>query len=379
MKPLLSSDMKYRNRQVVYDYIRKQPDQTVSRAEVSRQTKISAPTVLKIFDFLLQRNMLEDLGVADAIQEPGRRPNLLRFRPEAANTIGAFYDGNKLELSVVNLNDTVVCTLDIPTTASIPDLLTQALPNAVAQLLQEIDVPILGLGIALPAIIEKDSGTFRHLVVSSDIPTHGDFATPLAALQAALSLPIYIENDVNAAAVAEYRVQQLGHAQDLICLLLNRGFGAGIILDGKLRQGRHFSCGEIGHMVFDPDYFLQPDTPGYMDARLGSENLPPMLAQADTPQLLSKKTELAAQFAQDIALVIANLANSLDIENFVLGGQGSDVLQPLLIAQIQQRLARLCLHPVNLRPCRCYRPCSSGAASLVIDREVHTLLADSAQ
>ena len=68
-----------------------------------------------------------------------------------------------------------------------------------------------------------------------------------------MGVPVLLENDVNCAAIAEYRQLGLGEKEDLIYIMLAGGIGAGLVLDGRLRRGGNFSCGEIGYMVWNAE------------------------------------------------------------------------------------------------------------------------------
>ena len=62
------------------------------------------------------------------------------------------------------------------------------------------------------------------------------------------NLPAYIEHDGNAGALAEYYFGAGKNYKSIIFLTLGTGFGAGIILDGKLYRGASYTAGEIGHI-----------------------------------------------------------------------------------------------------------------------------------
>jgi predicted NBD/HSP70 family sugar kinase len=74
---------------------------------------------------------------------------------------------------------------------------------------------------------------------------------PLAAeLSAQLVLPVHVVNDANAAALAEVTFGDPS-APDLICVRVDEGVGAGLVLNGRLFTGSSHAAGEIGHVVVD--------------------------------------------------------------------------------------------------------------------------------
>ncbi len=67
-------------------------------------------------------------------------------------------------------------------------------------------------------------------------------------LEQALRIPVRIENDANAAALAEWRYGAGRGARNLLFLTMSTGVGGGLILDGRLYRGTHFQAGEVGHI-----------------------------------------------------------------------------------------------------------------------------------
>ena len=65
--------------------------------------------------------------------------------------------------------------------------------------------------------------------------------------------PVYLENDANAGALAEYRFGAGKGSHNMIFLTMGTGFGAGIILGDRIYQGTNGMAGEIGHVRLTPD------------------------------------------------------------------------------------------------------------------------------
>ena len=111
--------------------------------------------------------------------------------------------------------------------------------------LTEADIQSVGVGV--PCTANKETGCME------DADHLGFSAGPLAEpLREALGLPVYIENDANAAAWGEYRA---GHydADSFLLVTLGTGIGGGIILGGKLITGVNNAAGEVGHMTICMD------------------------------------------------------------------------------------------------------------------------------
>jgi len=87
------------NRLTVYRLI--STEKELSKAQISRITGISAPTVLKIMDFFLDNGLVVESGEGDSAL--GRKPQLLRFNPDAFFSLGVLLEGRFLSMGLVNL------------------------------------------------------------------------------------------------------------------------------------------------------------------------------------------------------------------------------------------------------------------------------------
>ena len=121
------------------------------------------------------------------------------------------------------------------------------LAAAAQNLLQENGLgsnALSGIGAAFPSYVDFNHGM---LLETSFMPALSD--TPMRdLLQARLHSPVYLDNDGNAAALAEYKLGAgIGH-DDMVYAVLATGIGGGLILNGKLYRGMHGMAGEIGHI-----------------------------------------------------------------------------------------------------------------------------------
>ncbi len=74
-----------------------------------------------------------------------------------------------------------------------------------------------------------------------------------AWLEKRLGVPAFLQNDANACALAEWRFGAGQGARSMIFLTFGTGFGAGLILDGRLYEGASGMAGEIGHVRMEKD------------------------------------------------------------------------------------------------------------------------------
>jgi glucokinase len=108
--------------------------------------------------------------------------------------------------------------------------------------------PVAAAGISTPGPVNLKRGV---VTTPPNLPGWRDVA--LADLISRnLGVPAWIENDANAAALAEHRLGAGRGSQHMILLTIGTGIGGGLILDGRLYHGASGGAGEIGHMLVEP-------------------------------------------------------------------------------------------------------------------------------
>ena len=122
-----------------------------------------------------------------------------------------------------------------------------SLAAAVAKLRQRIGaIPVRAMGIGVPALIERSG----HLIFG---PNLGWRDVPLATLAAEiLPIPFVIENDANAAAIAEREFGSCAGVDDFIYVSGHSGVGGAIFAGGRLYRGAEGLAGEFGHIRIVP-------------------------------------------------------------------------------------------------------------------------------
>ena len=106
-----------------------------------------------------------------------------------------------------------------------------------------------GIGICMPSFILFDEG---YVCMTSAMVNIRDFAMR-DYLQARLHTPIVLDNDSNAAALAEHRYGAGKGSRHMVYVATSTGIGSGLILNGELFRGSYGWAGECGHMLITPD------------------------------------------------------------------------------------------------------------------------------
>lgn len=157
--------------------------------------------------------------------------------------VGFDIGGTAIKYGVLNDQGEIVEKAMVPTNHE-KERLLQDLADITKEFQQRYDIK--GIGVSAPGIIQKDgfmttAGAIRPL-----------YETNLKKeIEKRTGLPTAVENDANAAAIAE---KWLGAAQGIdnyLCIVLGTGVGGGIVVDGKVYRGAHGMAGEFGYMMIN--------------------------------------------------------------------------------------------------------------------------------
>jgi glucokinase len=164
---------------------------------------------------------------------------------EATHVIGVDLGGTKILAGAVDREHRIVREVARPTPTTSTGELLAALEETIEELL-EPGVGALGFGI--PGTIDQNLG---RVVVTVNLPlVEFDFRD---WMQRRFELPVGIDNDANAAALAEWVVGAGRGTRHMVMLTIGTGVGGGLILDGKPYRGALGAAAELGHIVIQHD------------------------------------------------------------------------------------------------------------------------------
>ncbi len=155
------------------------------------------------------------------------------------NCLGIDIGGTNIKFGVVSEDNQVLCTKTVPTEKTYRAILAQLI--AVAKELRQ-EYPFFAVGVGVPAPV-KDDGTLATCV---NIPIDG--YPILKDLTEGIGLPVYMENDADCAALAEYHIGAGKGHRHILLLTIGTGIGSGMVTDGKLFSGND-GYFELGHMI----------------------------------------------------------------------------------------------------------------------------------
>ena len=237
-----SSTIRDINRQIVLNYVRDR--EPISRAEIARVTDLQRSTVSTIVEELKTEGLIEEIGAGQSTG--GRRPTLLRLHAAGAIAIGVDIAPSCTTIATSDLAGRVLEREEF-TNISRPDEMAARIIKAVSDLVRsDDDEKIAGVGVSLPGLVDPDTGRAIY------IPYFKWRDWPIAEeIEAATGLKTIVDNDANAAALAElwFGRPEVSDARDFIMVLVAEGIGTGIVFDGQIYRGERGAAGEFGHMI----------------------------------------------------------------------------------------------------------------------------------
>ena len=163
--------------------------------------------------------------------------------------IGVDLGGTNIAVGIVNKDGQIVKKTSTPTKAERTfDLIVADMAVCVDALLKETGISvneIASIGIGSPGCLDTENG---KLIFAGNF-AHGTNVDLRGEMQKHYSLPVYIGNDANVAALGEVASGSARGVKNAIMITLGTGVGGGIIIDGKIYEGQYSAAGELGHIV----------------------------------------------------------------------------------------------------------------------------------
>lgn len=216
-------------------------DRGPSRADLARRLGIAPSTVTIYVERLKAKGFL--LESPRMMRKHGRWPTLLRPNPAAGCFIGVDFEASSLMTTVLDfsLAEKRRHRESIPAGESVAGILTR-IEHAIHQCLKEQESPLLGVGVGVPGMVDSAGGVVTHykfLPEWRNVPV-GPW------LAGRFNVPVHVEGNVRAMALAELWLGQGRDVRNFVCLGVRTGIGMSFVLNGELFTGYQGGAGEIG-------------------------------------------------------------------------------------------------------------------------------------
>lgn len=346
------------NRSLILKTLR--TDHTLSRARLASETGLNPSTVSNIINDLLNENLVMETHLFQP--DIGRPSRLLELNPSGGCALGVEINVDYL---LAILTDFTANILWRKRVAIDPREGQQKILSEIEALIsnglhteQSSGLKVLGISIAVPGLVDYRNG---YLKIAPNLQWHD--VPILDILQERFDIPIFVENEANAAALGEYYFGAARGVENFIYLSTGVGLGGGIVIDGKLFRGSFGYASEVGHVTFDVDgelcgcgkrgcweTFVSPRAVERRVRRTlrtgtGENSIIRDMAGGNLEQITFKMVLEAARNGDKVAVAalhevggylgigIANLLNIFNPKMIVLGGafnQGSTIILPVV-------------------------------------------------
>ena len=229
------------------------------------------------------------------------------------------------------------------------------------------------LGVGTPGIVDVTTGKIAGM--SPNIPGWKG-CNPKKSLESILDIPVFVDNDANVMALAEFVFGAAKGCRNVIFTTVGTGIGGGILIDGKLYRGSIGGAGEFGHTTIVKDgrqcncgrrgclesyaaapYLLEMAEKMATDANTGSV-LTPVLKETGrltvedvfgafkkhSDPVAEKAIQLSAEY---LACGLASVSAVLAPQIVVIGGGVADAGGTAYVKLVRNALRELALHPVS--------------------------------
>jgi predicted NBD/HSP70 family sugar kinase len=342
----------------------------LSRAELARRTGLSEAAVSRIVARLLH----EGLVVAEGGEEAtGGRPAIrLQLNEARFQAVGVDIQNWETRISLGTITGRILATRRFRTPPS-PEKALKLISEQVEELsASPADGFPEAVGVAVRGLVNSETGVAE---LGND-PSWVRVGVK-QLLSELLGRPVYVENNVRAAAQAEhdYGLTEMQNSRCLLFVKVDEGVGMGIILDGKLYRGPRMAAGELGQMVIsDSEGTMRHDRPGCLEMlasdlaiiarynRLANEEI--RSGSVSTAEQVRRICHLALEgdaaaretileTARYLGIGIANAVWALDAEMVVLDGAITDawpLVLPAMRAQFPESSEFLNFYNLIVRP-----------------------------
>ena len=213
----------------------------ISRVELGRALHLAASTAGTYAERLIRLGYIVEQE--KAVRGSGRPPVLLRLNPEGGAFIGVEFEARTIRAVAVDFADrpqrNAFRPVDEDEDAA---AVMRKIEEAVDEVMPPVRSTLLAIGVGVPGIIDPVHGvslSYKYIVNWRNVAVRDRLAKRFG-------VPIFLESNIRAMALAESWFGQGRGRRNFICVGVRSGIGLGMVLDGRLYRGEHFNAGLIG-------------------------------------------------------------------------------------------------------------------------------------
>lgn len=360
----------------------------ISRIDLSKESELAPASITKITRELIDAHLIHETTVQEAISR-GRPAVGLQTNNLGWQFLSMRLGRGYLTIALHELGGEVLIDTKI-------DIHEIDQDDVLARLLFEIEEffqtyaaqldRVTSIAITLPGLVNSEQGIVLQM------PHYNVKNLALGPeIYKATGLPVFVANDTRAWALAE---KLFGHSQDVdnsVLISIHHGLGAGIVLDGRVLQGRHGNIGELGHIQIDPQgKRCHCGNYGCLETVASSQAIRDQVTariQAEEPSCLATVEEISIedicaaaadgdplavdviqQLGRYLGAAIAIVINLFNPEKILIGGvinQAKSILYPSIEQCIREQSLPVYHQDLKLVESRFYKQATMPGAALI--------------
>ena len=308
----------------------------ISRVELSRITGLTKTTVSAIIKGFKDSSIVEESNQIFT-GNIGKSPIPLHIRADAVYTIGVHLSRQRVEALLMDARMNIITsnTGEDYTRLGPEDIIDSLFIhiNKMMEYAKKKEIDIGAIGIGIPGPLDAQTG-----VVKQPPKLKGWKDIPLGSIvQKEYGIPVWIENDANVCALAEKWLGSGKNIHNFICILINEGIGAGVIINDELYQGTYDFVGEIGHFLcYEQGQFQYLEDIAGVDVLLNLANSQGLSVKSleKMAELLQQDNQIANSIVKKVATwigsAIVNAIHMIGPQTVFIGGKMVALREPLI-------------------------------------------------
>ncbi len=357
--------------------------QPISRVDIVRATGLRPGTVSSIVNRLIKKGVIYE--GAEGPSSGGRKPTYLYINAENAYVLAVDIGVRETSYAISDFNGRILkqkAMLTEGEPAQFIDRLCGEIKKTVKTHYSR--AKFAAVGVSVPGLIKRGSGE----IAAS--PNLGWENLPVKQLiETKLKLPVYVENDANAAAFSELWYGPLDELKvhTLLYILVVDGLGTGLIINGDLHVGSKIGMGGFGHMCLEPNgEVCSCGRKGCWEtlasgsatvarynrlvsnrAGVSAVNMMDIITLANRGDEMANASLVAT--AEYLGEGIASVAHGLSPEVVVIGGdiaKAWPLLEPIINDRVRSRYIKPEISPIEIRPASVENPSLFGAIPIAL-------------
>jgi glucokinase len=310
--------------------------------------------------------------------------------------IGIDFGATFIKFGLLNLKGEIIKKSSFPTKAHISrKSLISAIIAELESMAAGLRKRLLGVGIGVPGQVDYKKGVIYNL---TNVKGWRDVHLR-DIIKSRLKIPVFIDNDANAACVGEAKWGAGKGFNDIICITLGSGLGSAVMIEGKIFRGRGYSAAEMGHICIER-YGLKCNCGGrgcletfagnsyivkeaVKRLKKGEKSRLLKLANGKyskiTPKLIDEASKAGDRFSirvwkrmgENVGIGLSSMVNTFNPEVIVIGGgvaKSGKILFDSIRTTIKDRAIPIFTRDLKIRRARFIEDAGTVGAAALVER-----------